>query len=129
MCGIDAAGYLSCIQRAEPVHNDSVLYFILCTDIRGRLEYKIIGGVLAVIVPSLAVAFYLVMQPGQQLIQNYQLTRILAWLNPEKYADAEAYQQLNSVMAIGSGQLWGKGLNNNVIASVKNGNFISEPET
>ena len=32
-------------------------------------------------------------------------------------------------MAIGSGQLWGKGLNNNVIASVKNGNFISEPET
>lgn len=69
------------------------------------------------------------MQPGQQLIQNYQLTRILAWLNPEKYADAEAYQQLNSVMAIGSGQLWGKGLNNNVIASVKNGNFISEPET
>ena len=31
--------------------------------------------------------------------------------------------------AIGSGQLWGKGLNNNVIASVKNGNFISEPET
>ena len=32
-------------------------------------------------------------------------------------------------MAIGSGQLWGKGLNNNVIASVNNGNFISEPET
>ena len=32
-------------------------------------------------------------------------------------------------MAIGSGQLWGKGLNNNVIASVKNGNFIPEPET
>ena len=31
--------------------------------------------------------------------------------------------------AIGSGQLWGKGLNNNVIASVKNGNFISEPQT
>ena len=79
------------------------------------------------VVPSLAIAFYLVMQPGQQLIENYQLTRILAWLNPEKYADAEAYQQLNSVMAIGSGQLWGKGLNNNVIASVKNGNFISEP--
>ena len=54
---------------------------------------------------------------------------MLAWLNPEQYADTEAYQQLNSVMAIGSGQLWGKGLNNNVIASVNNGNFISEPET
>ena len=32
-------------------------------------------------------------------------------------------------MAIGSGRLWGKGLNNNDIASVKNGNFISEPQT
>ena len=32
-------------------------------------------------------------------------------------------------MAIGSGQLWGKGLNNSQITSVKNGNFISEPQT
>jgi rod shape determining protein RodA len=33
------------------------------------------------------------------------------------------------MMAIGSGQLWGKGLNNNTISSVKNGNFIAEPQT
>ena len=33
------------------------------------------------------------------------------------------------MMAIGSGMLWGKGLNNNMISSVKNGNFISEPQT
>ena len=52
----------------------------------------------------------------------------MAWLEPEKYADA-AYQQLNSKMAIGSGMLWGKGLNNSQITSVKNGNFISEPQT
>ena len=32
-------------------------------------------------------------------------------------------------MAIGSGQLWGKGLNNTEIASVKNGNFLSEEQT
>ena len=115
----------------EPNLSTTILYCIIFCVLMfvGGLNYKIIGGVLAVVVPSLAIAFYLVMQPGQQLIENYQLTRILAWLNPEKYADAEAYQQLNSVMAIGSGQLWGKGLNNNVIASVKNGNFISEPET
>ncbi|MDO4189165.1 MAG: FtsW/RodA/SpoVE family cell cycle protein, partial [Lachnospiraceae bacterium] len=36
---------------------------------------------------------------------------------------------LNAITAIGSGQLSGKGLNNNVIASVKNGNFISEAQT
>ena len=32
-------------------------------------------------------------------------------------------------MAIGSGQLTGKGLDNNTTTSVKNGNFISEPQT
>ena len=115
----------------EPNLSTTILFCVLfCVLIYvGGLSYKIIGGVLAVVVPCVLIAFYLVMQPGQKLIETYQLTRILAWLNPEKYADAEAYQQLNSVMAIGSGQLWGKGLNNNVIASVKNGNFISEPET
>ncbi|MDE6713771.1 MAG: FtsW/RodA/SpoVE family cell cycle protein, partial [Lachnospiraceae bacterium] len=37
--------------------------------------------------------------------------------------------QQNSITAIGSGQLWGKGLNNNEVGSVKNGNYISEPQT
>lgn len=115
----------------EPNLSTTILYCILFCVLMfvGGLSYKIIGGILAVVVPALLIVFYLIMQPDQQLIKPYQLNRILAWLDPEKYADAEAYQQLNSVMAIGSGQLWGKGLNNNVIASVKNGNFISEPET
>lgn len=115
----------------EPNLSTTILYCVLFCVLMfvGGISYKIIGAILAVAVPSMAVLLYLVMQPGQTLIRGYQLTRILAWLNPEQYADTEAYQQLNSVMAIGSGQLWGKGLNNNVIASVNNGNFISEPET
>jgi len=36
---------------------------------------------------------------------------------------------MNSIMAIGSGQLKGKGYDNNTTTSVKNGNFISEPQT
>ena len=53
----------------------------------------------------------------------------LSWKIIGTYADTEAYQQLNSVIAIGSGQLWGKGLNNTDIASVKNGNFLPESQT
>ena len=53
----------------------------------------------------------------------------MAFFDPATYADTEAYQQLNSVIAIGSGQLWGKGLNNTDIASVKNGNFLPESQT
>ena len=65
----------------------------------------------------------------EQIIKDYQQTRILAWIYPDEYANAEAYQQNNSIMAIGSGQLYGKGYDTNEISSVKNGNFISEPQT
>ncbi len=71
---------------------------------------------------------YLILQPNQQILDNYQWRRIMAWLQPEKYAK-DAYQQQNSIMAIGSGQLWGKGLNNDTAFSVKNGNYIPEPQT
>ena len=95
----------------------------------GGLSYKIIFGVMAIAVPLFVIFLTLVLQPDQTLIKDYQQTRILAWLNPSEYSTSEGYQQDNSKMAIGSGELFGKGLNNNEISSVKNGNFISEPQT
>lgn len=92
------------------------------------LSYKIVFGVLAVSIPAVIIFISLILQPDQKILDAYQYKRIMAWLQPEKYADA-AYQQLNSKMAIGSGQLLGKGLNNSEITSVKNGNFLSEPQT
>lgn len=93
------------------------------------LNYRFIATVLAVAVPSALILFIIVIQPNQPLIEEYQQTRILAWLYPEEYESEEAYQQLNSIMAIGSGQLTGKGYNTDSTVSVKNGNFISEPQT
>ena len=92
------------------------------------LSYKIIATVLAILVPAGTLFVYLILQPNQQILDNYQWLRIMAWLQPEKYAK-DAYQQQNSIMAIGSGQLWGKGLNNDTAFSVKNGNYIPEPQT
>ena len=105
----------------------TTLIFITLLFVAG-ISYKIIGGVAAVCIPAFIVVLYLIMQPDQEIIKGYQLNRILAWRYPQKYPDG-AYQQQNSIMAIGSGQLWGKGLNNNNFDSVKNGNFISEPHT
>lgn len=93
------------------------------------LNYKFIGTVLAIGVPAGLILFFIVIQPNQPLIEEYQQTRILAWLYPEEYESEEAYQQLNSIMAIGSGQLTGKGYDSDSTVSVKNGNFISEPQT
>ena len=92
------------------------------------VSYKWILGVLAVVVPLGALFVYLLQYEMIPFLRGYQATRILAWINPEKYSEAY-WQQENSIMAIGSGQLWGKGLNNTEIASVKNGNFLSEEQT
>ncbi len=95
----------------------------------GGLEYRYILVTAGAMIPIGIAFFSIILQEGQKLIKEYQVIRILAWIYPEKYEDSAAYQQMNSITAISSGMLTGKGLNNNVIASVKNGNFISEPQT
>lgn len=115
----------------QPDLSTSIMVCIIfcCLLFVGGLDWKIILGVLAVVIPLTVIFLNIVLQPDQNLIQDYQQTRILAWLHPDDYVNAEGYQQDNSKTAIGSGQLWGKGLDNNEISSVKNGNFISEPQT
>ena len=95
----------------------------------GGLSYRIIGTVAAIAIPIVIIGVFLVLQPNQEIIETYQQTRILAWLQPEKYQDTAGYQQQNSIVAIGSGGLNGKGYKTNEVGSVKNGNFISEPQT
>ncbi len=92
------------------------------------LSYKLVGTVVGISVPSIITLLILITQEGQTILDEYQGMRILAWLKPEKYP-ASSYQQQNSIMAIGSGQLFGKGLGNDAFDSVKNGNYISEPHT
>lgn len=72
------------------------------------LSYKIIGSVLAVVIPGVAVLFWYIQQPWQNLLHGYQYRRIAAWLDPDAFALNEAYQQIHSINAIGAGQLIGK---------------------
>ena len=95
----------------------TTLIFVTLLFVAG-LSYKIVAGVLSVSIPSAIILFTLLIQDKIPFIRQYQLTRIMAWLYPEDYP-ADAYQQQNAIMAIGSGQLWGKGLNNTDATSVK----------
>ena len=107
-----------------------VICLIFCTIMfAGGLSWKVIGGILAVAVPIAVILVYLILQPDQKIIDPYQRNRLIAFLNKEEYANAEGYQQEYSVMAIGSGQLTGKGYKNNQITSVKNADFIAEQQT
>ena len=42
--------------------------------------------------------------------KNFRFDRVLAWLNPEAYAQDKGFQTLQALYAIGSGGIWGKGL-------------------
>lgn len=94
------------------------------------LSYKWIGGVLAVGIPAGGLFLYLAQYGIVPFLHQYQAQRILAKIfhGSAQYADANR-QQDKSIMAIGSGQLWGKGLNNVGVGSVKSGNFVAEDQT
>ena len=98
-----------------------------------KISYKIIAGVALFILPFAGYfIFFLVSHTKEELIaiasEQYQLKRVLSFIWPDLFQDS-IYQQHNSVMAIGSGGLLGKGLNTTTFESVKNGNFISESHT
>ena len=94
-----------------------------------KISYKWILGTLAVLVPAAVWFIYYIQQEGQKLLEPYQVNRIMAWINPSKFSTDMTQQQQNSIMAIGSGQLRGKGIATTTFASVKNGNFLSEEDT
>ncbi len=118
------------VYKQPDLSTSIILILIYCTVMYvGGVSRKLVYSLLAIIIPVVGIGLFLILQPDQQLVKDYQQGRILAWLQPDKYALTTAYQQQNSITAIGSGQLTGKGLNNNEVGSVKNGNYISEPQT
>ena len=105
-----------------------IAVFILCLIFAAGIDYKWILGSIAVVVPLGGIMLFLAEQGMVPFLRGYQVNRILAFIMPEKYAELNL-QQDNSMMAIGSGQLYGKGLFNDTAISVKNGNFLSEEHT
>ncbi len=105
-----------------------IMVIILCMIYVSGISYKWILGAAAVCIPGLGLIIYLAQIDMVPFLKDYQVNRILAFINPEQYADLDL-QQKNSEMAIGSGQLYGKGLYNDTAISVKNGNFLSEEHT
>lgn len=94
------------------------------------VHYKIISGILIISIPIICVFGYFVMQPDSGILEKYQYNRIIGFFQEDnEEAEKIRYQQENSLLAIGSGGLTGKGLDNNTVTSVKNGNFLSESHT
>lgn len=91
------------------------------------LSAKLTGALVGIGAIGIAGVIFLTLH-SSGVLQGYQNERIAAWLQPDKYPSSSMQQQ-NSIMAVGSGMLFGKGLSNTGADSVKNGNYIPEPHT
>ena len=92
------------------------------------LSYKFIMIAMAVVIPLVGGFLFMLKTGRLSFLGDYRANRILAWFDKTGYVD-ENLQQNNSIMAIASGKLYGKGLNNTGLESVKNGNFLAEEQT
>jgi cell division protein FtsW len=78
-----------------------------------------VAHVASLALASLPILVFLVLR------QSYRVNRVLAFLDPEKYALTHAFQLNQSLIAIGSGGTWGRGLG----LGIQKYHFLSEAHT
>lgn len=107
--GIVMAVPTSLILIQSDLSSSLVMMFIFAIMIfAAGLSFKIVGTVLAIGVPSFVAFIWYILQPGQTLLEEYQVGRIVGFLNPEKYKLHGMFQQYQSIQAIASGRVYGK---------------------
>lgn len=67
---------------------------------------------LFVIVTALAAGGLIYLLQNYESMDSFRLTRVLTWMDPEKYSEVGGWQVLQGLYAIGSGGFFGKGLGN-----------------
>jgi rod shape determining protein RodA len=98
-----------------------VMIAIMCGMIfMSGITWKILVPLFSSITFIAAVIFYFVIYAPQVLekylgVKQYQFGRIYAWLDPDKYQSTAGYHLSNSLKAIGSGTVTGKGFGNNEV--------------
>lgn len=119
------------VYKQPDLSTSIVIIFVFCVIMYiSGVSYKLIVAVFAAAIPAVVILVYLLLQPNQTILDEYQYNRLIGFYDEDnEIAKRINYQQDNSLIAIGSGGLWGKGLNNDSEYSVKNGNYISEPQT
>lgn len=103
----------------QPDFGTSMVYLFIAgmMIILSGINWKIIASLIAIIsTVSAAVIGFIIKFPvmAQQLlgIKEYQVNRILTWFDPAQQSSDATYHFDRAYMALGSGQLFGKGMSN-----------------
>jgi len=122
------AGVVIALVNIQPDLSTSVMITIifLVTLFIGGLDYRYILVGLVIIIPVFIIGFNLIKDPNQTIIEDYQRNRIMTLISPENADPADKLQTENSIQAIGSGQMNGKGLYQGKLNQY---NYLPEPQT
>lgn len=86
----------------------------------------VVAGLVVILIGVQILAYFL---EQADTTGSFRMGRVLAWLDPEKYASGKSFQTLQGLYAIGSGGFFGKGLGNSVqkqvIPEVQNDMILS----
>ncbi|WP_420768363.1 FtsW/RodA/SpoVE family cell cycle protein [Parageobacillus thermoglucosidasius] len=86
---------------------------VLVSGIRWRIIFGIILSVVAVVATVVFIFFQFPDFFHKYIIkEDYQLNRFYGWLAPYEYSNEQGFQLIRSLLAIGSGELYGKGFGN-----------------
>ena len=110
--------------KAQPDLGTAVIFFLIAGSmfLFAGIEWKSFIFFLF----SAASLFAVVIMKNQIFFSSYQMSRILAFLNPADHASSLAYQTNQSVIAVGSGMLLGKGYKEGTQTHLS---FLPEVET
>ncbi len=90
------------------------------------ISYMYVAGASAVLIPSVLIGLWYIQKPEQTLLKEYQVNRILSLIRPDSVDPSLLMQTNNSIQAIGSGRIFGKGL---YLGKVNQYDYLPEPQT
>ena len=100
---IVVGGILALIMKQPDMGTAAALMLIVVAMIfAAGLQYRYLAGVVVLSVPLLAVL---------AMSAEYRVLRIMAFLDPEAHQRGAGYQAYQSIIAVGSGGIFGRGLN------------------
>ncbi|MDF1616320.1 FtsW/RodA/SpoVE family cell cycle protein [Petrocella sp. FN5] len=115
------------IIRQPDLSTGLIMFLILAFIIYvSGISYLYVVGASAVLIPSALIGLWYIQQPDQTLLKGYQVNRIISLIRPDSVDPSLLMQTNNSIQAIGSGRIFGKGL---YLGKVNQYDYLPEPQT
>jgi rod shape determining protein RodA len=90
------------------------------------VPFRYFGGLLAIVVATAALIFAVLPAAGVPVLKPYQTDRVTSFLHPGRDQSGNGYNQYQSLIAVGSGGVAGRGV---AQSTQTNGDFLPEHQT